>query len=142
MRLEALAAELRALCAGADEARMLCAALEAGPGPDGGAGLEGGGDEFSRRLRGLVGAWDAQAHEAKEALLAARTGFKYLLLYLGRRPADVEAETDRCEQGAGRGPPAQGRARTRRRATKQTVSRVGACRRAQSGGARGVCARM
>jgi hypothetical protein len=49
--------------------------------------------------------------EAKAAVLAARAGFKCLLLFLGRRPADVEAETDRCEDGAWERERGRGRAR-------------------------------
>ncbi len=94
VRLEGLGAEVRALGAGLDEARVLCAALD-GPGP----GPGGGPDEFARKLRGVVAGWEELVQEAKAALAGARAGFRQTLLFLGRRPAEVEAETDRCEDG-------------------------------------------
>ncbi len=91
VRLEGLGAEVRALGAGLDEARVLCAALDGGP--------VGGPDEYGRKLRGVVAGWEEQVQEAKAALAGARAGFRQTLLFLGRRPAEVEAETDRCEDG-------------------------------------------
>ncbi len=67
VRLEALGGDLRELSVGADEARVLLAALDGGD-------AHGGGDEFARRLRGLVGEWDAQVREGAAARLEEREG--------------------------------------------------------------------